>query len=234
MIQAFYGGVSSLHARQTSMDTIANDIANVNTAGYVQKEATFSDLLYNSMLRPENPAYAQELQGSGAQVNAIVQDMSTGSFVQTGSALDFAPRQAGFFAVRDAQGNLSYTRDGTFAEQNVNGTETLADKQGRTVLDAQGNAIVVRDGQPQAEPGVFTFAFPQNLTAAGDNLFTVSTSSGAAQVSSEGVMQGVYEASNVDLAGEMSRMIVTQRGFQMNARVVSTADQIEGYTNDLH
>lgn len=234
MIQAFYGGTSSLRARQTSMDTIANDVANVNTAGYVQKEATFSDLLYNSMLRPENPAYAQELQGSGSEVNATVENMSTGSFVQTGSALDFAPKQAGFFAVRDAQGNVSYTRDGTFAEQNANGTEVLMDKQGRTVLDAQGNAIPVQNGLPQAEPGVFTFASPQNLTAAGDNLFTANAASGAAQVSNEGVVQGVYEGSNVDLASEMSRMIVTQRGFQMNARVVSTADQIEGYTNELH
>lgn len=233
MIQAFYGGAASLRARQTSMDTIANDIANVNTAGYVQNEATFSNLLYDSMLRPENPAYAGEMQGSGAEVNAVVKDMSTGSFVQTGSSLDFAPKQAGFFAVRDAQGNVSYTRDGTFTEQNVGGTEILTDKEGRTVLDAQGNAIAVKAGIPQADPGVFTFASPQNLTAVGDNRFTANAASGAAQVSDEGAAQGVYETSNVDLAGQMSRMIMTQRGFQMNARVVSTADQVEAYTNDL-
>lgn len=234
MIQAFYGGAASLRARQTSLDTISNDIANVNTAGYVQKEATFSDLLHNSMVRPGEPGYAGDLQGGGAEVDAIEKDMSSGSFVQTGSALDFAPKGSGFFAVRDAQGNVSYTRAGTFSEHDVNGSEILTDAQGRTVLDAQGNAISVQNGMPQVQPGVFTFAFPENLTAAGDTCFTVSASSGPAQVSNEGAVQGVYEASNVDLASEMSHMIITQRGFQMNARVVSTADEIEGYVNQIH
>ncbi|MFT8887935.1 MAG: flagellar hook-basal body protein [Ethanoligenens sp.] len=234
MIQAFFGGAASLRARQTSMDTIANDIANVNTAGYVQQEASFSDLLHDSMVRPDNTAYAEELQGSGAAVDAIAKDMSPSALIQTGSQLDFAAKGNGFFAVRDAQGTISYTRAGTFTEKIVGDGTVLADEQGRTVLDTQGNAIAVRDGSPQAEPGVFTFTYPQNLTAQGDTLFTPNASSGAAQLSGEGVAQGVYEASNVDLANQMSRMIVTQRGFQMNARVVSTADQIEAYTNDLH
>lgn len=234
MIQAFYGGAASLRARQTAMDTIANDIANVNTAGYVERDADFSDLLHDSMVRPENPAYANELEGSGAGVSAIVADPSSGSLVQTGSLLDFAPRGEGFFAVRDTQGMVSYTRDGTFTAQTENGATVLVDAQGRTVLDGQGNAIAVRNGAPQAQPGVFAFAFPQNLTAQGGNLFEASASSGAPQVSDEGVVQGAYETSNVDLSSEMSSMIVTQRGFQMNARVVSTADQIESYVNELH
>ncbi|ADU28049.1 flagellar hook-basal body protein [Ethanoligenens harbinense] len=234
MIQAFFGGAASLRSRQTAMDVIANDIANVNTAGYVQRDTDFSDLLYDSMVRPENPSYANELEGSGAGVDAVVADASAGSFVQTGSLLNFAPRGEGFFAVRDAQGVVSYTRDGTFTAQPENGAAVLVDAQGRTVLDAQGNAIAVQNGVPQTQPGVFAFAFPQNLTALGGSLFAASASSGAAQVSDEGVLQGAYETSNVDLSSEMGNMIVTQRGFQMNARVVSTADQIESYVNDLH
>lgn len=234
MIQAFYSGSVGLRARQTAMDTIANDIANVNTAGYVQKDTQFSDLLYNSMLRPANPAYNDERQGSGAAANAEAPDMSAGAYVPTDSPTDFAPMGDGFFAVQDAGGNVFYTRSGTFAVQNTANGPILADEQGRTVLGANGTAIPVQDGVPQAQPAVFTFANPQGLGWAGDTLFTANALSGAAQVSNEGVRAGAYTGSNVDLPQQMTRMIVTQRGFQLDARTVSTADQIESMVNDLH
>ncbi len=234
MIQAFFGGADSLRARETEMDNISNNIANVNTAGYIGRTTTFSDLLHNSMVRPENSAYANELQGSGTKVDAAVADTSAGSYVETDSALDFAPKGEGFFEVKDADGNTYYTREGQFQETIKNGTTYLTDAEGRDVLDAQGNAITVQGGTPQAAPGVFTFSNPEGLTAEGDTLFSSNALSGAAQASTEGVLQGGYESSNVELSSEMVDMIETQRGFQMDARVVTTADSIESYINNLH
>lgn len=234
MIQAFYSGTASLRARQTAMDTIGNDIANVNTAGYTQKETQFSDLLYNSMVRPANPQYDALRQGSGAAANAEVTDMSEGNLVSTGSVTDYAANDGGFFAVRDDAGNVFYTRSGTFAVRNIGDGYILSDSQGRAVLDANGQEISVQDDVPQGTPGVFTFANPAGLTQEGDTLFSANALSGAAQVSDAGVYQGAYMASNTDLSQQMTRMILTQRGFQMNARIVSTADQIESITNDLH
>ena len=235
MIQAFYSATSGLRARQTAMDTIGNDIANVNTAGYTQKETQFSDLIYNSMVRPENPQYEELGQGSGAAANAEVLDTSEGSLVSTGQLTDYAANDGGFFAVRDDTGNVFYTRSGTFAvKSDGNGGYVLADEEGRSVLDADGQEIAVADGVPQETPGVFTFENPAGLTQEGDTLFSANALSGDAQVSDAGVQQGYYMASNTDLSQQMTRMILTQRGFQMNARIISTADQIESITNDLH
>lgn len=231
MIRAFYSGKEGLSAQQTAMDDISNNIANVNTTGYKTKTTEFSDVLYSSMLRPDQPDYAAMLSGNGVGLAAIENDMSAGPEQETGSLYDLSVNGSGFFAVQDDAGNVYYTRDGSFTTSD---NAFLKNGQGLYVLDASGNRIgVAEDGALTAAPGVFDFSNSQGLLNAGGNLFTVSATSGTPAVSGEGFKSGALEGSNVDLAQQMAQMIVTQRGFQMSSRLVQTADQIEAMTNDL-
>lgn len=233
MIRAFYSGTSGMKSQQIAVDTIANDIANVNTTGYTSKEARFSDLLHASMLEPQDPAYASVRTGSGDAVDSVRADMSAGGAVETGQLLDYCPQANGFFAVQGTDGVIRYTRDGAFSIS-LSGGAHLVDAQGGSVLDAAGRPVAVdAAGRPEAVPGVFTFPAAGGLAAAGGNSFRPTDLSGAAQVSDEGVRAGYLAGSNVDLGGEMTDLILSQRGYQLSSRVVQTADQIAEMTNSL-
>jgi flagellar basal-body rod protein FlgG len=234
MIRAFYSGKEGLVAQQTAMDDISNNIANISTTGYKSKSTQFSDVLYSSMLRPDQPNYASTLTGNGVALAAVENDMSDGMPEATDNMLDCCVNAGGFFAVQDTGGNTFYTRDGSFSVMHDQGGDFLKNAQGLYVLDASGNRINVdNSGTPVANPGVFDFSNSQGLLNVGGNLFTGSASSGAPTVSNEGFKRGYLESSNVDLAQQMAQLIITQRGFQMSSRVVQTADQIESMTNDL-
>lgn len=233
MIRAFYSGTAGMKAQQTSVDVIANNIANINTTGYASRDTRFSDLLHASMLEPEDAAYAAIRTGSGDAADSVRADMSAGGMVETDRPLDYCPRGEGFFAVQGQDGAIRYTRDGAFSAGAAGGTY-LVDSQGASVLDAAGNPVTVgADGRLSAEPGVFTFPAASGLQALGDNRYLPTDVSGAAQGSGEGVRAGYLAASNVDLGGQMTDLILSQRGYQLGSRVVQTADQIANMTNSL-
>lgn len=234
MITAFYSGVSGVRAYQTATDTLANNVANVNTSSFKSKTAQFGELLGRSMTSPAEAGYNALLEGSGAKTAAAVTDFSAGAPVDTGNALDFCPNGSGFFALRGADGAVSYTRDGSFHAAREAGGTYLENNAGLYVLDASQNRISVGpDGAPQAAAGLFSFANAQGLTNEGGNRYAQTDASGQAAVSAEGYRTGALEGSNVDLAQQMTDLIESERGFQLNTRVIQTADQIEAMVNML-
>ncbi|HEX2937546.1 MAG TPA: flagellar hook-basal body protein [Ruminiclostridium sp.] len=234
MIEAFYSGRAGLSAHQNSLDVISNNIANVNTNGYKSKKQDFGSLLYVSEVRPETHNSNILLAGSGAQISDVETDMSGGGINITDSTTDFYINGDGFFSVRDNSGNTYYTKDGSFSVMNTKNGTILGTADGMAVLDANGSTIPVGANGPKVKPGVFTFSNSPALTSVGQNLFTANNVSGAATVSGEVPEQGMVERSNVDLADQMTGLIVSQRGYQLSSRLVSTADQIESMINDLN
>ena len=236
MIRAFYSGTAGMQAQQTALDIIANNIANVNTNGFKQKEAEFTDLLYTAMLPATPPAMTTDLAGSGTAVMEAANGMADGNFQQTGASTDFAIPGDGFFALADANGALSYTRDGSFnALRAADGNWYLASASGMFVLDANGNRIPVTNDVPQAQPGVYVFANSPGLSNNGDNTYSATALSGPAAADlAAAPKQGFLESSNVDLARQMTDMVETQRSYQFGSRVVQTADQIADMVNNLN
>lgn len=232
MIRAFYSGSAGMRAQQSSVDVISNNIANLNTAGYKEKNAEFSDLLYSSMLNPEVAGSGEMLAGTGERVASTKSDMSPGTAQQTDRQLDFCIEGEGFFAVKDTAGNTFYTRSGSFSVSSAQGMY-LIDSAGRYVLDASGNRILSKDGKLNAAPGVYDFSNVSGLYAAGDGLYSASNTSGAAASVQRTVKQGFLEASNVDLANQMTKLIMAQRGYQLSSGLIQNADKIEGMVNEL-
>mgnify|MGYP000871676162 CR=1 FL=1 len=234
MIQAFYSGTAGLSAHQNSLDVISNNVANVNTNGYKTKKQDFGSLLYASEVRPETRNSDNLLAGAGASLNSVKTDMSHGNIDITEDNTDFYIEGDGFFAVRDNAGNTYYTKDGGFQAVNTGNGMILGTQDGLAVLDRYGNTIPVTEEGPQAMPGVYAFTNAPGLLSAGQNLFIANNVSGPAVATDELPRQGIVERSNVNLANEMVNLIVSQRGYQLNANVVTTADQIEQMINDLN
>lgn len=235
MIDAFFSGTAGLTAQQSSLDVISNNVANVNTNGYKSKEGDFENLLYISMLRPESRGYNTELSGAGAALSDTKTDMSEAAPVQTGDNANFFINGNGFFEVRAQNGANYYTRDGSFeAVRGADGGFYLGTSRGMFVMDAAGNPIRLgANGVPQGRPGVYDFRNSQGLLSAGDNLFEATNISGAAGVTTVRPEAGFVEASNVDLGGQMTDMIMSQRTFQLSSNVVQTANQIQEMINSI-
>ena len=234
MIRAFTSGMEGMKAQQAAVDVIANNVANVNTTGFASQNVRFSDLLHSSLREPADPDYARTLTGNGVKAAAVSADMSPGTPVETDRALDYSPEADGFFAVMGGDGTVRYTRDGSFSVGSQADGRYLVNAKGLSVLGADGVRIAVdADGKPLAAPGVFTFSNAAGLRAAGDGLYETTDSSGAATVSEEGARSGYLMGSNVDLAGQMTGLIESQRGYQLDSRVIQTADQVADWTNNL-
>lgn len=235
MIRAFYSGTAGLFAHQNAVDVAANNIANVNTAGYKQRDTDFSSLLYSSLNNTVPiTANSDRLEvGNGSAATKITVDDSTGAPEKTGRSLDFCIEGGGYFQLQDGGGNRTFTRSGSFEAVNAGGVEYLADSSGRFVLGADSRRIALTaDGLSEA-PGVFTVQNPQFLQANGGSIFTATPQAGAVTASTVAPKQGYMESSNVNMAGEMSSLLMLQRSFSMDSKVVQTADDIENMANQL-
>jgi len=261
MIRAFYAASSGMRAQQKSIDLISNNIANVNTNGFKAKRAAFKDLVYSDMemRRIADPPNLQV--GNGVRVGATVRAMVQGTQVHTGRTLDVSIIGEGFFAVSGGDGELRYTRDGSF-NLSIHDTgegfvSRLVTDDGLFVLNSDGRPVefavgtdvsTVRiaqdttvtalnaDGEEisSGRLAVVGFVNPGGLAATGNNLFAETEASGAGTaIEVPYVNQGFIEASNVDLADEMTRLIMAQRAYQLSARVLQTADEMERMANNL-
>lgn len=244
MINAFYSGLSGTKSLQSSLDVSANNIANVNTAGYKAQQTNFSDLIYTGM-SGENTIQI----GNGVKVADVSSLMSQGRIEETGRQYDFAILGAGYFAVRDASGKVSYTRDGNFSVNDTGEVVCLVTKSGEQVLDINLEPVVIplasaenTEDSPEGEstaaekgvPGVFVFANPEGLDLSGGGKLTPTNISGEAQADKSSILaKGVLEVSNVDLVTEMTNMMEVQRGFQFSAKLIQTADELENIANTL-
>jgi len=239
MIEAFRSAGLGLAACQERLDVQGQNIANVNTAGYKPQETDFSDTLYSAYALSNGGELAV---GTGVKPTGTVSFTEQGAPEKTGRELDLMIKGDGYFCIQGEDGGLSYTRAGNFSCSadgwlvSANGNYVLNGNLQRIPVNNDGNesASGANAGGLMAEIGVFTFGNASGLVRKGGSLLGVSASSGpAVQASGAEIRQGYLERSAVDLAEEMSRMIRAQRGFQANARMIRSADEIEETVNQL-
>jgi flagellar basal-body rod protein FlgG len=260
MLRALYTAATGMQAQQINIDTIANNIANVNTTGFKQGRAEFQDLLYQN-IRPAGTAssasteYPVGLQlGLGTRPVATDRLYRQGDFRPTGNPLDLVIEGKGFFQVRLPSGELAYTRDGSFHLNSEGAVVTAAgnplepqitipaDTQ-EIVIGSDGTVSVTQAGQTAAQQvgtiQIAAFQNPSGLNGVGGNLFLPTSASGTATTANPGenglghVNQGFLEQSNVSVVEEMVNMIVAQRAYEVNSRAVRVADDMLSQINNL-
>lgn len=249
---SFFNGVSGMLTYQEDMNVLAHNVANSGTIGYKPDKSSFSDLLYTRMAvnSPEQP-----LVGHGIWVQDSHLVYRQGPLIQQGAGgLDFALVGDGFFAVQLPNGTTQYTRNGSFDISIEGNKGYLVNADGSHVLDASGKPIELeretQDGLFNLDGlkdrlGIYDFPNPYGLEHASGSNFKVSDNSGEAVAIIKGKVEGAYanrrydllenalEQSAVELADEMVNVIVSQRAFQMNAKIVQTADELEQVVNNL-
>ena len=252
---------TGMAAQQLNVEVISNNIANMNTVGFKKQRAEFQDLLYQNVERmgvqssSTGTVVPTGVQiGSGVKTGSVYRITQQGALTQTGNKLDLAIDGKGFFPVLLPSGETAYTRAGNFS---VNQEGQLVTSKGYVVQPAmnipQGalDVSVSADGQVsatmagQTAPQIIgalqlaTFFNEAGLEATGDNMMLESGASGPAQLGAPGangfgkLAQGYTEASNVDAVTEVTALIVAQRAYEMNSKVVTAADQMLAATSQL-
>lgn len=256
MIRALYTAASGMIAQQVNMDTISNNLANVNTTGYKKGRAEFQDLLYAHIFPPIS-AEAGIMVGQGARLSSIHRIFAGGSLQATGNPFDVAIQGNGFFRVRRSDGTEAFTRDGSFR---LDGERRLVTASGDLLLGDQGpiklperavNPEISVDGfiryvdetsgQTLTVDKIKLAVFPNatGLMALGNNLWGASDASGRPQALTPGsnevgkLVQGFLEASNVQTVEEMISLIVAQRAYEINSKAVQSADEMMALANNL-
>jgi flagellar basal-body rod protein FlgG len=250
MLQSVMTAGTGLSSEQTRLDTIANNIANVNTNGFKATTVDFKDALYTTMLSPIAGDNQNALtKGVGSLVGATYKDFDQGTIKNTGSKLDFVIQGDGFFTLKTDTGDTVYTRNGSFSVSHETGGNYLVNSEGYYVMDTNGNKIpVTNDGknltvssdgvltdnnQEVAQLNVVNFANSEGLEEAGKSDYRSTANSGAITTATGTVVQGKLEGSNVNLAQEMTLLIRTQRAFSLASRALTQADQMDGLANNM-
>lgn len=257
MIDALYIANTGLRSQQTQLDVISNNVVNMNTAGFKKSRVDFADLAYRNGKLPEvSKADAKQgsLVGSGIGISGSRVDFSGGEIRQTQSPLDIAVQGNGFLEVVTANGEVRYTRAGQLT---VDGDGFLATHGGDRLssniqvppdaeaIEVGSNGEVrvrLADDAEAVRLGTIELARFVNTNAlkpVGNGYFTANAETGApfyARPGEAGVgelMQGFVEMSNVDLTEEMTNLMLAQRAYQLNARLLQTSDQILETINNL-
>jgi flagellar basal-body rod protein FlgG len=261
MIRALYSAASGMNAQQTNVDNIANNLANANTTGFKARRAQFQDLLYQSMVQPGAAAGQQTTVPAGLQLglgtraasNEIV--FTQGSFTQTNNPYDLVIQGTGFFQVRLSTGELAYTRDGSFQlDKNGNIVTssgdavepqiTIPSNAQSVTIAPDGTVSYLLPGQSAAQKAgqfqIASFQNPAGLNSIGKNLYQPTDASGDPTVAAPGgqeglgsLMQGYTEQSNVSIVEEFINLIVAQRAYEANSKVVKAADDMYQQVNNL-
>lgn len=253
MIQGLHSAAMGVNAQMRRIDTIADNLANVSTTGFKSTRVDFKDAIYSQIKLQEESQIGNNLEmGHGTLVSATKRYFTQGSFQNTGNLTDFAIQGDAFFTVGDLNGNVRYTRNGSFMVSTEADGEYLVVSSGEYVLDTNGNRIrldgklehlsvnadgdISIDGNNMGRLGMVTFTNNAGLLGDGQSSFIPSESSGqpmAAQPGSYAIQQGMVEMSNVDTAEEMTRLIRTQRALQLSSRGITTADEMESIANNM-
>lgn len=239
MIRGFYTARTGLVAHQEHMNTISNNMANVNTTGFKPMRTAFTDLVYQNLNRDqvENPV----MVGHGVRINKNDLMMAQGPLQSTQRAMDFAlTDENAFFAVNTALGETLYTRAGNFALSNDDDTFYLVNAVGDRVLDSEGEEIEIEfddQGNIDFDPsvlGVYRFSNPYGLSLAGENRFTATEISGIPEVIEQPNMKvGYLEGSSVEIGNEMAKVIEASKAFSFSSRMIMVADEVEQMVNNL-
>ncbi|MBU8918240.1 flagellar hook-basal body protein [Bacillus sp. FJAT-29953] len=253
MNTSLYIATSGLNAYQKKLDTIANNMANAETAGFKKREASFEENLAISIdnQKADNREVGRLTPngirtGFGVHITAAQLNLEQGAAKATNNPLDFMIDGKGFFQV--GKGNeVFYSRNGSFQQSPAgNGTYRLVNADGCYLMDRNGAPVEIPEGAAFSvnENGVISptnqqiavvdFVNPQQLIQQGGNVYRFT--GGANEVlrnPAAQIRQGYLEASNVDLSQEITDMLTTQRGFQFNSRSISFADQMMGIANGI-
>lgn len=261
MIRALYSAASGMTAQQMNVDNIAHNLANSNTVGFKMRRTQFQDLLYQNVIQPGASAGAQTTVPNGLQLglgtrpstNEII--FSQGSFSMTNNPLDVVIQGRGFFQIRLPAGDLGYTRAGNFQVDRDGNVVTVdgdplepqltipQDAQSITIA-SDGTVSYTQPGQTAAQLGgqiqLANFANPAGLNSIGHNLYTPTDASGDPTVGNPGgqeglgsLQQGYVEQSNVSVVEEFINLIVSQRAYEANTKVVKAADDMYSQVNNL-
>ena len=249
MNKAFYTGASGLRAYQTGIDIIGHNISNSQTTGFKATKPEFRELINSNMDVNKNRELADNekiKEGNGVRMWHDDLNFTQGNFNATDYPLDFLIAGDGFFALRNDDGTIEYTRNGSY-DVSIEGENAafLVNADGKYVLD-QLNQPIQLDYIPETRSidvekvkprlGVFSFTNPNGLTRTDGGSFLVSNNSGAPENADPGkytLYQGSLESSNVQLSQEMTNLIIAQRSYQFATKVVTTSDEIEQLVNSL-
>jgi flagellar basal-body rod protein FlgG len=260
-MRALHTAATGMMAQELNVQVISNNIANLRTTGYKRQRAQFQDLLYETVRRAGTATSDQGTVlpagleiGSGVKTGSTPRVMSQGNLTSTEKEYDLAIRGEGFFRIRMPDGRTAYSRDGSFA---LDSQGRLVTAQGNLVQPAitipqNAQAITInQQGQVsatlpgQTAPSVLgqielsMFVNKAGLQGIGDNLYLETPASGAPQNGQPNVegfgnlLQGNLEQANVEAVSEISDLIAAQRAYEMNAKVISAADQMLQSTSQL-
>jgi flagellar basal-body rod protein FlgG len=261
MFRALYTAASGMVAQQLNLDNIANNLSNSSTSGFRKRRVQFTDLLYQNMVMPGAAATQQTTVAAGLQIglgtkpgaSEVVQ--TQGDLSTTGNPLDLSIQGAGFFQVLMPNGDIAYTRAGTFHLDQQGNVVTADGNPIQPALNIPSNAQSVTIGtdgtvsitlpnqtaaQQVGQIQLAMFPNPGGLNSIGSNLFLATTGSGDPIVGTPGgseglgqISQGMLEGSNVNVVEEFIQMIEAQRSYESNSRVVSAADQMLQNLNNV-
>ncbi len=260
MLRSLYTSATGMVAQQTQIDVTSNNIANVNTIGYKKQRAEFADLFYQTMEYAGTATSTTTNSptgisiGLGARPTAVTKLFSQGNFKETGNNLDLAITGNGFFQVQLPNGNIGYTRNGSFK---LDSTGTIVTSDGYKLIPqivippdstqisigTDGTVSVLQAGQTQAQQigqiQTVNFINPAGLHALGDNNYLNTSASGdpiAGNPGTDGlgqIRQGFVEMSNVKLVEEMTDLITGQRAYDANSKAIITSDEMLKTVNGL-
>ena len=260
MLRALYTAASGMNAQQTNIDNVAHNLANVNTTGFKKSRVEFEDLVYQTIRAPGTQAsesteapVGMEI-GLGTRPVATARNFSAGNLRSTSAPLDLAIEGAGFFQITLPSGETAYTRSGAFhldAQGALVTSEGYAMDPSITIPANATSVTISKDGivsatiagqnasQQLGTINIATFANPGGLDPIGGNLFKPTTASGDAETGTPGtdargtLAQGFVEDSNVSVVEEMVNMIIGQRAYEANSRVIKAADEMLAQVNNL-
>ncbi len=260
MIRSLFTAASGMQAQQKSIDVIANNLANVNTAGFKRSRADFQDLIYQNLKTTGSPATNTTQVPTGIQIGlgsrlaAVTKIFTSGDFTQTGNELDMAIEGGGFFQITLPDGTVGYSKAGAFKHDStgqivtsdgnpLSPSITIPSTATKVNIGSDGTVSVQVAGQSATTiiGNIQLASFPNaaGLASQGKNIYLPTDASGAATTGTPGqdglgtTSQGFLEMSNVNVAEEMVNMIVGQRAYEVNSKAVTTSDEMLQTANNL-
>ena len=260
MIRSMYTAATGMEAQQLFMDTISNNLSNVNTTGFKRSKVEFHDLIYQTLREPGVRNFEGGMAPSGIEVGLGVRPAATqrifeqGSLNQTSNPLDWTVEGLGFFQILTPDGDVAYSRDGSF-KLDADGMIVTSDgfplepqvvvpaEAQQVEVDARGRInILMPDEDAPVEIGqieLARFVNPAGLKSVGGNLFMATESSGLPIVNIPGeegmgmIRPGFLEASNVQIVEEMVNMITAQRAFEIVSKAIQVSEDMLQVANNL-
>jgi len=257
MSESLYIAASGMHAQQTNLDVIANNLANVNTMGFKKSRVEFEDLMYREIAKASGLAGDESNSnpaGTGTGIASTNKVFTVGDVKQTERNLDVMIQGNGFFEIIMPDGEYGYTRNGSFQVDRdgmlvtpdgfaLSSAIQLPDNMENILISSDGTVKVKTvDEEQLVEIGtieIAKFINTSGLNPIGDNVYMPSNKSGNAIYSAPGedgvglLTQGFLEASNVKMVEELTNMVLAQRAYEINSKVIQASDEMLGIINNL-